>query len=202
MSTTIHCPGCGGPTELRSRSIRVLVCSYCDQSIVLTPDGPTSQGKTAELVDMFTELSNGSAGRIGQQMFQVSGRVRFAWDQGYWDEWAIWLDDGTSGWLHEDEGELSLILPVPLDAPLSLAAARVGSRIAVNGREVYVREKRTAKVFGGEGQLPRAMWPGLELAYVDGSVGQEVWMLEQFGDTVELFVGRQLTDDELEVFGA
>lgn len=202
MSRTIHCPACGGPIEVRSRSIQVLVCTFCDQSITLTPEGAEAHGKSAALADLFTELGTGAAGRLEGRTFQVSGRVRFEWSQGYWDEWAIWFDDGTSGWLHEDEGELSVLEPVALQAPVDLALASVGARLPVNGQQVYVREKRTAKVFGGEGQLPRAMWPGMELAYVDGSVGDEHWMLEAMGGTVELFVGRTLDDDALEVFGS
>ncbi|MCA9566477.1 MAG: DUF4178 domain-containing protein [Myxococcales bacterium] len=202
MSHTVHCPSCGGPVEVRSRAIQLAVCPFCDQSIVLTPEGAQAGGKVAALADMFTELSTGAAGMLQGRTFQVAGRVRYAWSDGYWDEWAVWFDDGTEGWLHEDEGELSLLRQVPLEGPVSLQTARVGKTLRVNGTDVYVTEMRSATVKGAEGQVPRGVAPGQQLQYVDGKVSGQHWMLELVDGELELFVGDRLPDDALEVHGA
>lgn len=202
-SRTIHCPSCGGPTDVRSRSIQVVVCQYCDQSITLTPEGVEAQGgKSAALADLFTDLSTGAAGRLDGRTFQVAGRVRYTWDAGFWDEWILSFDDGTMAWLHEDEGELTLLVQVDLTGPVDLDGARVGKTIAVNGRQVYVTERRGARIHGGEGQIPRGVVFGGQLEYVDGKVQGESWMLERMNGTVELFVGKTVADDAIEVYGA
>ncbi len=199
MSLTVHCPSCGAPTELRSRAIQVLVCPYCDQTVLLTRDGAEAHGKVAALTDLITDLSTGAAGTLQGRTFTVTGRVRFTWSDGYWDEWWILFDDGTDAWLHEDEGELSLLRAVPLESAPSLDDARVGQRLMVNRTPVYVTEKREAVVYGAEGQLPRGMLPGQTIRYVDGTVKGEHWMLEARDSTVELFVGSPLEAGALEV---
>lgn len=198
---TIHCPSCGGPTEVKSRSIQVVVCQYCDQSITLTPEGVEAGGKSAALTDMFTELETGAAGRIQGRTFQIGGRVRYTWDSGFWDEWTLTFDDGTAGWLHEDEGELTMLVQIPIQGTLDLSAARVGKTVRVNGQDVYVTEMRRAKIHGGEGQLPRGVVIGAELMYLDGKVGEESWMIELCNGQFELFTGKPLADDALEVYG-
>lgn len=202
MAHTIHCPSCGGPTEVRSRSIQVVVCAYCDQSIVLKPDGVEAGGKSAALADLWTDLSTGAAGTLDDRTFQVAGRVRYAWSDGYWDEWVLAFDDGTLAWLHEDEGELSLVEQVPLQTPVAWEGARVGHHLSVNAEQVYVTEKRSATIQGAEGQLPRGIFLGATLDYLDASSAGRSFMLERMGDTQELFVGRPLADGALEVYGA
>jgi hypothetical protein len=38
----------------------------------------------------------------------VMGRVRYSFGSGFWDEWFLEFNDGTIGWLTEDNHELAL----------------------------------------------------------------------------------------------
>lgn len=196
---SIQCPSCGGHTELKNRFVKLVVCGYCSQSLAMTGDGPVAQGKVAQLADLYTDLSLGAVGSIDGRAFAVQGRARFEWSGGFWDEWYLLFDDGTDGWLHEDEGELSLIAHHPDCGVQSLDAARVGSTFTVLGKDAYVKEKRTAKVAGAEGQLPRGLVQGGELRYVDAQAQGALFMLEEIDGEVELFTGRRLDDDALTV---
>lgn len=199
VSSSIQCPTCGGTTELAFRFVRLVVCSYCGQTLALTAEGVDPTGKSATLTDFASALHTGAVASLGDRDLHVVGRVRYDYDDGYWDEWIVRFSDGTSGWIHEDEGELTLLEPAPLTRAPDLATVRVGGRIDVDGRSVYVSEKRTATIYGGEGQIPRDVRFGADLLYVDGTVGKDVVMLEVIDGRVEMFVGRVLGDDELDV---
>ena len=200
MANTIQCPSCGAPTELRSRSIRLVVCAYCSSTIELTPTGLVENGKAAQLADLFTELATGAAGRIGSKSFAVAGRVRYTWSDGFWDEWSIALDDGTMAWLHEDEGELSMVAEVPVQGSIDFDSARVGEHMLINGERAYVHERRSAEIQGAEGQVPRGVFPGATLDYIDATVGKVHYMLERTQEGIELFVGEPVDDDAVEVY--
>ena len=101
--------------------------------------------------------------------------------------------------IHEDEGELSLLTEVELDRAYDLGAARVGQMFPVAGVQAFVKEKRTAKVYGAEGQLPRGLIQGAELLYVDAQVKGKLYFLERTGSTVSLMLGERLDDDALNV---
>lgn len=196
---SLTCPSCNGETELVNRFVKLVVCQYCGQSILRTADGATAQGKAAQLADLYTDLSLGASGTVAGRTFSVQGRARFAYDAGFWDEWYVMFDDLTTGWLHEDEGELSLLTEVEPDRPYDLGSARVGHRFGVAGVEAFVKEKRTAKVYGAEGQLPRGLIQGAAITYVDAQLKGRLYFLEQTGSTVSLMLGERLDDDALVV---
>lgn len=196
---SITCPSCSGQTELVNRFVKLVVCAYCGQSISRAGDVLMAQGKAAQLADLYTDLSIGAVGTIQGRTFSVQGRARFEYDGGYWDEWYVMFEDLTAGWIHEDEGEISLLSEVEEPGAYDLSSARVGHRYPVAGVEAFVKEKRTARVYGAEGQLPRGLVQGAQLLYVDAQVQGKLYFLEQTGDTLSLMIGRQLDDDALSV---
>lgn len=196
--TIVQCPTCGAPTELHNRFVRVVRCESCGQAYSLTRDGVDPAGKIAALTDWMTPLRVGAVGTLAGRPLRVLGRVRYAWERGTWDEWYALLDDAFV-WVHEDEGELAVVRPTPLGTPPRFEALRVGATVPVDGQPVYVTERRRARVEGFEGQVPRAILPGAELAYVDGRRGGEVVMLEFLATGVELFTGETVDIDDVEV---
>lgn len=198
----VQCSTCGGQTELINRFVQVVVCSWCDQTLVLEGDAFRADGKTPRLQDLFASLATGAAGELDGRGFRVAGRIRFAWDRGYWDEWALQMDDGALAWLHEDEGELSLLSPAASAVGVDLDAARVGGRIPVEGGDAMVREKRVGRIEGGEGQIPRGVRFGQPFLYVDATRQGRLWMFERCGERVELFTGARIDTGALVVGGA
>ena len=197
---TVNCPSCGAQVELRHRFIKLAVCAFCQQTMHVTRDGVDPTGQTATLTDFFSLLKLNARGRLNGRAFQAMGRLRFEYEDGYWDEWYVQFDDGDDAWLHEDEGELSLLRKEELaGAAPDYGSLRAGARAMVGERSVVVTERGSARIAGGEGQLPLAVRPGEKVDYVDANAGGRIVMLEYTTNGVELYVGEPVDDDALEV---
>jgi len=148
----------------------------------------------------MSALTVGTIASIQGRRFQALGRVRFEYEDGYWDEWYLAFDDGTDGWLEEDEGELALVSQVPVTStPPHPRTVRAGERVTWGQDSIYVLETGTATLVGMEGQLPRGHFIGMTMDYLDGTMDGRVVMLEFMPDEVECFVGTKIDFDDLEV---
>ncbi|MBL8164213.1 MAG: DUF4178 domain-containing protein, partial [Anaerolineae bacterium] len=66
-------------------------------------------GQTASLANYPSRLRVGMSGKIRGRGFTVLGRIRYMYDEGFWEEWQITWDDGAPpDWLEEDEGYWTL----------------------------------------------------------------------------------------------
>lgn len=199
-SGSVNCPSCGAPVALRNRFVKLAVCEFCQQTMHLTPEGADPTGKSAVLSSFGSLLSLNAHVRVGERAFDVVGRLRFEYEDGYWDEWYVVFTDGQDGWLVEDEGELSLVQREALHgAAPDFDGVRVGAPIELNGQRVVVTERGEAAIQGGEGQLPLAVRPGERVRYLDGNASGRQAMLEYTAAGVELCLGEPLDADELEI---
>ena len=198
---TLNCPSCGAPVTPKHRFVKLAVCEFCQQTMHLTPEGADPTGQTATLTDLFSPLKVNARGRLGGKAFQVYGRLRFAYEDGCWDEWyVLFEDDGSDAWIHEDEGELTLLRKVEASAPIpAFDAVRAGTRMNLGGMAAVITERGSATIEGGEGQLPWAVRPGERIDYVDGNAGGKLVMVEYTSDGTELYVGDPVDEDDLEV---
>jgi hypothetical protein len=131
------------------------------------------------------------------------GRVRFEYEDGYWDEWYLLYDDGTDAWLEEDEGELTLVQQVPVTGePPHPSRMRAGERFQMGERSVYVMEVGEATLVGLEGQLPRGHFIGQTMAYLDGTSDGSSIMLEFTKSGIECFIGRKIEFDDIQLENA
>ena len=94
----MSCPACGGPVELSNRSVKMVVCPYCGNTLAVQPDGLDPTGKSAKLADYPTRFSIGATGALHGKPYRILGRVRFQDDESYWDEWYLELHDGEIAW--------------------------------------------------------------------------------------------------------
>ena len=203
MNRSVQCPSCGSPLELSHRSVRVVKCEACETVSAIDREGVDPLGKSATLTDFMSALSLGAIGTVEGRRFQALGRVRFEYQDGYWDEWYLMFDDGTDAWLEEDEGELTLVRQEPVvgDVPFP-ASVRPGERVSIAERSIYVMEVGKAKLIGMEGQLPRGHFVGLEMNYLDGISDGASVMLEFMKTGVECFVGHKVNFDDIELENA
>ena len=196
----INCPSCGAPVELRNRFVKLAVCEFCRQTMHIARDVADSTGKTAVLADSGSPLHVGGRGRVRGRDFLIAGRLRYEYDDGFWDEWYLVYDDGGDGWLHEDEGDLTLLdRSAEVNDVPPYFEVRVGGTIPAGGMQVFVIEKGRATVSGGEGQLPVAVRPNEEVSYVDGNAGGRTVMIEYTQDGAEVCSGEDVDPDELVV---
>lgn len=201
MSDEVSCPNCGAPVTLAHRSVRLASCQNCGSLLAIERDGWVIKGTSARLSSFASVMSLGDVGTLRGRDFQAIGRIRCAYEDGFWDEWYLLFSDGAAGWLQEDEGELTLVSRERLSAIPRPTAIRPGETIDVGGRAVYIREKGSAEIEGVEGQLPSGVRIGQAFDYIDGLWNGRAVMLELSEREVELFIGDEIDLSELNLRG-
>lgn len=211
---TVPCPQCGAPVTVDRRFAHMAVCASCRSVVTFGEAAAEVAGTMSALPATPSRLFVGATGRVEGQPFRVVGRVRYGYQRGYWDEWALSMADGATRWLSEDEGELELEAEVPVDeatlgggeALPAAASLTPGASVIAAGRAFRVVERDTAFCEGGEGQLPFVLVQGDRVPFADlrgggsggSSVGAaEVGTLEDLPDGTRLYLGRALAPTEL-----
>lgn len=189
---TLNCPSCGAQLELQYRHAKMVVCKYCGQTSYLNANTLEAAGEKILLADYGSVLAVGKRGKLKGKAFQILGRLRFDYEDGFWDEWLVWFDGSeyTDYWLQEDEGEFVLFLKenLPGNAPV-FEKVKVGTPIELNRMSVFVTEKNRSTLNGGEGELPFRVVPGEPMSYIDGITAGAPVSLEYFPGEVVFNVG-------------
>ena len=195
---SLNCPSCGAPLPVEHRFVKMVTCDFCEQISLLRRGSLELAGKVAMLAQLPTNLYLDATGRLDGRAFRILGRLQYAYEAGYWHEWFLVFDDGARGWLQEDEGRLTFYQKETLTTPTPpFEQIRVGQRVPVSSRQVFVTEKGTAQIVGGEGQLAFSILPGEQVRYIDGISGDDQISLEYTADEVEFMVGQAIPQDAL-----
>ncbi len=204
-SKTINCPSCGAPLELKYRFSKMAVCGYCDQTTYMNDNTDyQAQGKATPLIDYGSKFSLHQTITIHENKFEIVGRIRFSYPDGFWDEWFLINNKQPDAeyWLQEDEGEYILfernkgVTNFP-----DFHSTKVGSSHEAFGKQVFVNEKNTAQVMGGEGELPFQVVQGEKADFIDGIVikkGQPI-SYEYLPKETVLYIGFDIKLDEISI---
>ncbi|MEM9987480.1 MAG: hypothetical protein AAF804_20500 [Bacteroidota bacterium] len=193
---SFECPSCGSPVPHRSPTTQTLVCDYCGQTSHLNADSLEAAGEKHLLVDYGSQLAIGQQRRSPSQgsPFMILGRLRLAYEDGFWDEWyAIDLDQGNPIWIQEDDGQLVWFQKEKeLSNPLYFEDAQIGewSDLGGNWEQVFLTSKSRAQVEGGEGELPFRIVPGESADFVEGLWQGQIVSVELLPDEKSLFLGQ------------
>ena len=190
---TYSCTACGAPIEIQNRFSKVAVCVYCGTHHKVTVDGLDGTGKHPKLAEFPSVFSVGAKGTILGKPFTAYGRIRYAYDGGYFDEW--FLDyDGEMSWLTEDEGTYTLYTDLleSVEIPEDIKTLHAGQNITIGDKRVMVKEKGTATVVGGEGELYHYDEPGTKIEYIDAIAEGKKLSIELSENEIEVFTGRML----------
>jgi hypothetical protein len=185
--------------EVKNRFSKVLVCGYCNTHLKVTGDGFDPTGKQPKLAEFPSIFKVGSTGTILGKPFTAMGRMRYKYPGGHYDEW--FLDyDGGQAWLTEDEGTYAIFtdLVEVLEFP-DTSGVRAGQNVQVGDQSVMVKEKGTATVEGGEGELSFYHEPGTEVTYMDGIFEGKKVSIEATEEEIEMFIGRPLLTRDIVV---
>ena len=187
----ISCPECGTPIERDEQFAHFHVCPSCQSSIVIDEKAASVAGKMATLAPPTGPLSVGAIGTIGRTPFRVLGRVRYGHESGYWDEWAVLLEEERLAWISEDGDEFSLETHRDLPSGrLHHKEVQPGQRIRLGKVEYHVDEVGVAICEGGEGQLPFPIVPDERVPFLDLTSDESFATIEFDGDNVRLFQGQ------------
>lgn len=203
-SYTAPCPSCGAPVDFTVSETLVTICDFCRSVVARGDKKLEDHGKVADLVQTRSPLELGIRGKFKRTSFELIGRVQYEHSAGgVWDEWYLLFSNGKFGWLAESQGKFHLTVEKSLksaNAIPSLDQLEVGNRWEFEEPvgSLAVAEKGTAKAGSAEGEIPWAFAPGAEHVYADlqgesGAFGT----LDYSGDAPRLFLGREVTLDEL-----
>jgi len=205
MAAQGQCPGCGAPIEFKMGSSVSAICQYCSTTVRRTDRGLENMGKVAAIADTPAIVAVGDSGTIGDQGFQVLGKVQLNHDMGgVWDEWYLGFNNGQWGWLAYAQGLFMVtwkVEPTPPVPPMS--DLRVESNVSFGERGYYrIVELKQATIASAQGELPFTPQPGEARYYADmhgpnSGFGTIDW--GQGTDPVEVFLGYQLTESQLRI---
>jgi hypothetical protein len=196
----LQCQSCGAGLEIANQFVRSVTCRFCGSAYIVSGDSTLSaNGQGMSLANYPSRLSVGTRGKIKGRGFQVLGRIRYTYNEGFWDEWQIMWDDGAPpSWLEEDEGYWTLFDKIRLRGQVaSYDDIRVGKTTIINGMSVFITERRQARVLGSEGQFSAVMPIQGQFGYATGSAGEQIISVNFWPDEIEVSQGQEVTLTEL-----
>lgn len=205
MAAQGQCPGCGAPIEFKMGSSISAVCQYCNTTVRRSDRGLENLGKIAAVADTPSIVAVGDSGSIGDQGFQVLGKVQLNHDMGgVWDEWYLGFSNGQWGWLAYAQGMFMVtwkVEPTPPVPPMNQLGVEYPVDFGQRGT-FRVVELKQATIASAEGELPFTPKPGETRYYADlhgpnSGFGTIDW--GQGTDPVEVFLGYQLLESQLRI---
>ncbi len=196
-----NCPSCGAEVEFKSSVSVFAVCDHCKFMLVRHDMDIESLGEMAQLPDDVSPLKIGTRGKYKNTAFEIVGRLKIGWSEGYWNEWFLLFDGGKQGWLAEAMGMFMLSTEVEGKKRLpGLADLRVGAEYALTASQKFIVDDiKEATCIGSEGELPFKGLEGRKTVSVDLSNNSgEFANIEYSEDGVNLYTGRYVDFDNLE----
>jgi ribosomal protein S27AE len=197
------CPNCGGAVEFKSAGSALAVCGYCSSTIARDGETLRNIGKMAELFEDYSPLQIGTAGKFSGIVFTLIGRLQLKYAEGSWNEWYVIFDNGTNGWLSDDNG--AYVLSFDVANPTGLPAReslQIGSALVVNGAKYSVAAITEVQLAAAAGELPYVTKVGQPYFVADlRSERGEVLTLDYSANPPHLSVGRSASLADLKLTG-
>ncbi len=195
-----ECPSCGGRIKRENPASKSLSCPYCGQTSHLYDDKLSPKGQQHLLIDYGSMLHVGMTASLQGRRFRVLGRLRIAYEDGFWDEWYVhFLNDNAEGWIQEDDGSFVAFESVEEMEDINYHDVKVGSYFTFNPTyaDVFITSKSRAQVEGGEGELPFRIVPGDTADFVEGIHQGKIVSMELLPSESHLYVGTPFQLEEV-----
>lgn len=165
---TLSCPSCGANVNFQSKSSVFAVCSYCKSSLVRHDVNLEAVGKIADLRDDLTPIQIGTTGKFENEVFDVLGRLKVAYEDGFWNEWYVLFGGSGIGWLAEAQGFYAICKP-DVDIKIPARDGLVPGKVLDFGRRGYfeVEDMHLVSCIYSEGELPLSAVQGRQSLSVD-----------------------------------
>ncbi|MDZ4833361.1 MAG: DUF4178 domain-containing protein [Candidatus Melainabacteria bacterium] len=187
----LSCPACGAQVAFKSRSSVFAVCSFCKTSAVRHDMDLEAIGKIADLQYDLTPFQVGTTGMYDGKKFEIIGRLKVAYDNGFWNEWHTISGGDDTGWLAEAQGFLAMCFELnDISSIPALEGVIPGKLINIppNGY-MQVEDMRQVHCIYSEGELPMAAAQGRRSMSVD-LVGEKMKMgTIEYGENVRVYAG-------------
>lgn len=161
-----NCPSCGAEITFQSSISVSCVCPYCRSLVVRHDKDMKAIGKMAELPADISPFQIGTTGKFDNVTFTLIGRMKIGWEDGNWNEWFMYFDDGRRGWLAEAQGALAVNFEVAeKEAPVKFP--KLGEHIKLQDKPFVVADIKEGECIGSEGELPFTAPQGRKTKSVD-----------------------------------
>ena len=157
-------------------------------------------GKVAKLPEDMSLIQIGSSGKYQGSNFQIVGRLRVGWSDGFWNEWYALFDDGREGWLAEAQGNfmMSFRVDTPVD-PMPVAKIHPGSKMKIGNEVLTVNDIKECVCVGSEGELPLLAAKGRDSTSIDLQSGEKFGTIEYTEEGVRAFLGSYVELDAMKM---
>lgn len=170
------CSDCGKMLPV-SRSL-YRVCSSCQSVLENAGNRYNALMKSGIMPEDMTPLRVGTRGIWQEKPFEIKGRIRFDFMQGYCNQWYIVYNNNQWGWLQEMYGDYCVLLDTPVAIPAAkLSRAKPGKQVKFPGIEpaLTLQAMYNGTRFTCEGELPAlpaqaSAWIRLEYCYASRTV--------------------------------
>lgn len=198
-----NCPACGAEVAFQSRISISATCTSCGSLLVRRDLDIENLGKQAMLPPDMTPLQVGTAGVFEKVRFQLMGRMRIAWQDGFWNEWYASFEDGREGWLAEAQGFYMMSFREITEDIVSQNQIRVGAKVGIGATRFFVvNDIKECWCIGSEGELPVVAIQGRKAVSVDLSDSAGHFASIEYSDSdTRTFVGRYVEFDEMAFSG-
>ena len=197
---SMNCTSCGAPIDIKNQFIRTATCEYCGAVFTISgSEDLKATGDKVSLADYPSRFSIGTRGKIKDKGFSIIGRMRYTYEEGFWDEWQIiWDDDSPPSWLEEDEGYWTLYDKERVRGAIaSYDEIKVGASVKINKHEVFITERRKGKLLGHEGQFASTLPNVHQFSYVQGAADDLTVSVTYWKDSIEISVGEELEPNQV-----
>jgi hypothetical protein len=198
---TTNCPNCAAEVTFQSNLSVFLVCPYCRSMLVRHDLKIENLGVMADLANDTNPLQIGPTGNFKGDYFTLIGRLRRAYEDGFWDEWFTLFASGRHGWVTEAQGFYMVSFEVEEPGALpSLKELRPDHALMIQKNMYTVDDIKEVANQACQGELPFAVTPGTKGTSVDLSAPGHLFAnLDYAGEEVSLFLGDYIDYPNLEV---
>jgi ribosomal protein S27E len=198
MIQKFSCPSCAAELVFYSLASVYVSCPACRSLVVRHGTDLELMGKVSDVLDDLTIIQPRTKGRFQDRAFDVLGRLRVAWADGFWNEWCVDLG-GKICWLSEAQGHFVFydrVEPVTTAPKLPLTA---GAQVSAPNGDLYsVTDVRNARIVGLEGEVPVKVELGAPYTSIDVQKNNEqVGTLDIKSHSTNFFYGKVQNVKEL-----
>ncbi len=198
---SVNCPSCGAPVKFHSTASVSAVCEYCQSTLLKSGEAIKNLGKMADVLEDYSPIQIGTSGQFAGKEFTVIGRIQLRYSAGFWNEWYIIYNDGTTAWLSDASGQFTITEKCNARQGLpAFDALQPAQIVKLSGTSFTISDVRSAQCTGGQGELPYQIGTGSgwEAKVVDMRSGKQFLTLDYSDDaTPTLYLGHAVQLEQL-----
>ncbi|CUR78794.1 hypothetical protein BN2905_59870 [Achromobacter xylosoxidans] len=190
----VLCPQCGAPVKFTSTASVMAVCGACRSTLLKDAESVRRIGETADVLEDYSPLCLGASGKFEGKRFDLIGRIQLRYEDGFWNEWYLWFDDGSDGWLSDASGQYAITRRRKVKTVQGLPAfadIAAGDDLKLDGQRFTASDVRRCRAGGAQGELPFVPGDGWEAKVADFR-SLDAFLTLDFSDgpQPELYIGK------------